>query len=47
MFCATYSILDTISKEGINDSQHGDAKAAYMVLTSFDFAFDESDYGIY
>ncbi|XP_062166924.1 uncharacterized protein LOC133873208 [Alnus glutinosa] len=37
MFRATCSILDTISKEGTNYSQRGDAEAAYMVLTSFEF----------
>jgi hypothetical protein len=37
MFRATCSVLDTISKEGTNYSQRGDAEAAYMVLTSFEF----------
>jgi hypothetical protein len=37
MFCVACSILDTISKEGINYSQCGDAEAAYIVLTSFEF----------
>jgi len=39
MFRATCSVLDTISKEGTNYSQRGDVKAAYMVLTSFEFVF--------
>jgi hypothetical protein len=37
MFRATCSVLDIISKEGTNYSQRGDAEAAYMVLTSFEF----------
>ncbi|KAG7951501.1 hypothetical protein I3843_12G009700 [Carya illinoinensis] len=37
MFSATCSIINTISNEGSNYSQCGDAKAAYMVLTSFEF----------
>jgi hypothetical protein len=37
MFHATCSVLDTISKDGTNYSQRGDAEAAYMVLTSFEF----------
>jgi len=37
MFRATCLVLDTISKERTNYSQRGDAKAAYMVLTSFEF----------
>jgi hypothetical protein len=39
MFCAARSVLDIISKEGINYSQCGDAETAYMVLTSFEFVF--------
>jgi hypothetical protein len=39
MFCAACSVLDIISKEGINYSQRGDAEAAYMVLTSVEFVF--------
>ncbi|XP_062167014.1 uncharacterized protein LOC133873313 [Alnus glutinosa] len=34
---AEIEIFDTISKEGTNYSQRGDAEAAYMVLTSFEF----------
>jgi len=37
MFGSTCSVLNNISKEGANYSQRGDAKAAYMVLTSFEF----------
>jgi hypothetical protein len=37
MFGATCSVLNNISKEGANYSQRGDAEAAYMVLTSFEF----------
>jgi hypothetical protein len=38
MFRATCSVLDIISNEGINYShEYGDAEAAYMVLTSFEF----------
>jgi hypothetical protein len=37
MFHATCSVLDTISKEGTNYSQRGDAEAVYVVLTSFEF----------
>jgi len=37
LFRATYSILDTISKEGTNYSQRSDAEAAYMTLISFEF----------
>jgi hypothetical protein len=36
LFCLTCSVLEIISK-GINYAQHGDAKVAYMVLTSFEF----------
>jgi len=39
MFRASCSVLDIISKEGTNYSQRGDAKAAYTVLTSFEFVF--------
>ncbi|KAF5458222.1 hypothetical protein F2P56_022269, partial [Juglans regia] len=37
MFSATCSVINTISNEGSNYSQRGDAEAAYMVLTSFEF----------
>jgi hypothetical protein len=37
MFRATCLVFDTISNKGTNYSQHGDAEAAYMVLTSFEF----------
>ncbi|XP_041001692.1 uncharacterized protein LOC121247402 [Juglans microcarpa x Juglans regia] len=37
MFSATCSVINTISNEGSNYSQCGDAEAAYMVLTSFEF----------
>jgi hypothetical protein len=37
MFGATCSFCNNISKEGANYSQRGDAEAAYMVLTSFEF----------
>jgi hypothetical protein len=36
LFHPTCSVLEIISK-GINYAQHGDAKVAYMVLTSFEF----------
>ncbi|XP_062151972.1 uncharacterized protein LOC133860366 [Alnus glutinosa] len=36
---ANQIVLDTISKEGIDYSQRGDAEPAYMVLTSFEFEF--------
>uniref|UniRef100_A0A2N9ELF0 TTF-type domain-containing protein n=1 Tax=Fagus sylvatica TaxID=28930 RepID=A0A2N9ELF0_FAGSY len=39
MFDATCSILYTISKEGANYQQRGDAEGAYKVLTSFEFIF--------
>ncbi|XP_062152108.1 uncharacterized protein LOC133860537 [Alnus glutinosa] len=39
MFGATCSVINNISKEGANYSQRGDAEAAYMVLTSFEFVF--------
>jgi hypothetical protein len=39
MFCVARLILDIISKDKINYSQRGDAEAAYMVLTSFEFVF--------
>jgi hypothetical protein len=37
MFGSACSVLNNISKERANYSQRGDAKAAYMVLTSFEF----------
>ena len=37
MFDATCKVNNTISKEGANYKQHGDAKGAYQVLTSFEF----------
>jgi hypothetical protein len=37
MFGSTCLVLNNISKERANYSQRGDAKAAYMVLTSFEF----------
>jgi hypothetical protein len=37
MFGATCSVINKISNEGANYSQHGDAKVAYMILTSFEF----------
>ncbi|KAG7968740.1 hypothetical protein I3843_08G170200 [Carya illinoinensis] len=37
MFSAICSFINTISNEGSNYSQRGDAEAAYMVLTSFEF----------
>jgi hypothetical protein len=37
MFNASYSVLNTVSKDGANYSQHDDADVAYMVLTSFEF----------
>uniref|UniRef100_A0A2N9IDZ8 DUF4371 domain-containing protein n=1 Tax=Fagus sylvatica TaxID=28930 RepID=A0A2N9IDZ8_FAGSY len=39
MFDATCSVLYTISKEGANYQQRGDAEGAYKVLTSFEFIF--------
>ena len=37
MFDATCKVINTISEEGANYKQHGDAKGAYQVLTSFEF----------
>jgi hypothetical protein len=37
MFNASCLVLNTVSKDGANYSQRGDANAAYMVLTSFEF----------
>ena len=37
MFNASCSVLNTVSKDGANYSQRGDADAAHMVLTSFEF----------
>ncbi|KAG6646247.1 hypothetical protein CIPAW_08G180800 [Carya illinoinensis] len=37
MFNVICSIINTISNEGSNYSQRGDAEATYMVLTSFEF----------
>ncbi|XP_059428462.1 uncharacterized protein LOC132162215 [Corylus avellana] len=37
MFGATCSVINKISNEGANYSQRGDAEAAYMILTSFEF----------
>jgi len=49
MFGSACLVLNNISKERANYSQRSDAKAAYMVLTSFEFnfhiAFDERSYG--
>jgi hypothetical protein len=39
MFDATCSVLYTISKEGANYQQRGDAEGVYKVLTSFEFIF--------
>ncbi|KAG6674257.1 hypothetical protein I3842_15G033100 [Carya illinoinensis] len=39
MFEATYSVLETIIKEGSTYSQRGDANAAYKMITSFQFIF--------
>jgi precorrin-6B methylase 2 len=39
MFDATCLVLYTISKEGANYQQRGDAEGAYKVLTSFEFIF--------
>ncbi|XP_062170423.1 uncharacterized protein LOC133876156 [Alnus glutinosa] len=36
---ANQIVINNISKEGANYSQRGDAEAAYMVLTSFEFVF--------
>jgi hypothetical protein len=37
MFNASCSVLNVVSNDGANYSQCGDADAAYMVLTSFEF----------
>ncbi|XP_059436119.1 uncharacterized protein LOC132169046 [Corylus avellana] len=37
MYGATCSVINKISNEGANYSQRGDAEAAYMILTSFEF----------
>lgn len=37
MFSATCLVINAISNEGSNYSQRSDAKAAYMVLISFEF----------
>ncbi|XP_059429354.1 uncharacterized protein LOC132163185 [Corylus avellana] len=37
MYGATCSVINKISNEGVNYSQRGDAEAAYMILTSFEF----------
>jgi hypothetical protein len=37
LFRPACSVLEIISKEGINYAQRGDAEASYMVLTSFEF----------
>ncbi|XP_030924768.1 zinc finger MYM-type protein 1-like [Quercus lobata] len=37
MFDATCKVINTISEEGANYKQRGDAKGAYQVLTSFEF----------
>ena len=39
MFNAACSVINTISKEGANYSQRGDAEAAYLALNSFEFVF--------
>ncbi|XP_042939573.1 zinc finger MYM-type protein 1-like [Carya illinoinensis] len=39
MFSAICSVINTISNEGSNYSQRGDSKAAYMILTYFEFIF--------
>ena len=51
MFDTTCKVINTISEEGANYKQRGDAEGAYQVLTSFEFlfnlAFDERDNGNY
>ena len=37
MFDATCKVINSISKEGANYKQHGDAEGVYQVLTSFEF----------
>ena len=37
MFDATCKVINTISKEGANYKQRGDAEGAYQILTSFEF----------
>ena len=37
MFDATCKVVNTISKEGTNYKQYGDAEGAYQILTSFEF----------
>ena len=37
MFDATCKVINTISEEGANYKQRGDAEGAYQVLTSFEF----------
>ena len=37
MFDTTCKVINTISEEGANYKQRGDAEGAYQVLTSFEF----------
>ena len=37
MFDATCKVINTITEEGANYKQRGDAEGAYQVLTSFEF----------
>ena len=37
MFNATCKVINTISEEGANYKQRGDAEGAYQVFTSFEF----------
>ena len=50
MFNATCKVINTISEEGANYKQRGDAEGAYQVLTSFEFVLVlhmMKDYGNY